>query len=147
MLRSNIILAFRNLVRNASNSLITTSGLGLGIACALLIFSLVTYHLNFDNFHHDSDRIYRFVTEEHRDEVTYVASVPPGFAKAFREDYAFGEKVARVAVAYEALITIQENNQANKFIENAVFAEPDFFEIFNFLAISSWLRPSSLVNL
>jgi putative ABC transport system permease protein len=132
MLRSNIILAFRNIIRHASNSTINISGIALGITCALLIFSLVTYHLSFDNFHDDSHRIYRFVTEEHRDEVSYVGSVPPGFAKAFRDDYTFGEKLARLAIAHEALITVQQANDKKKFIENAAFAEPDYFEIFDF---------------
>src|SRR5688572_14516252 len=87
MLKSYLKLAVRNIIRSASYSTINISGLALGITCALLIFSLVTYHLNFDNFHTDSDRIYRFVTEQHRDQVSYVGSVPPAFGKAFREDY------------------------------------------------------------
>jgi putative ABC transport system permease protein len=136
MLKSNFILALRNILRNASNSIINISGLALGITCALLIFSLVTYHLNFDGFHNDSDRIYRFVTEQHRDEVSYVSSVPPPFGKTFRQDYAYAEKVARLCTIHDALISFEEGNTLKKFTDNAAFADPEFFEIFNFPFVS-----------
>ncbi len=124
--------AWRNLTGRKLYAAINISGLALGVTCALLIFSLVTYHLSFDNFHHDSDRIYRFVTEEHRDQVDYTASVPPVFGKAFREDYSFGEKVARLCTESGSLITLEENGSKRKFNETIVFAEPEFFDIFNF---------------
>jgi putative ABC transport system permease protein len=136
MLKSNFILAIRNILRNASNSLINISGLALGITCALLIFSLVTYHVNFDGFHNDDDRVYRFVTEQHRDEVSYVASVPPAFAKTFQQDFAYAERVARLCTVYESLISFEEGNTLKKFTENAAFADPEFFHVFNFPLVS-----------
>jgi putative ABC transport system permease protein len=136
MLKSYLKLALRNILRSASYSVINVSGLALGITCALLIFSLVTYHLNFDNFHKDADRIYRFVTEQHRDQVTYVANVPPAFGKTFRDDYTFAEKVARLCTAHEALISIPQGNDTKKFTENAAFTDPEFFDVFNFPLVS-----------
>jgi putative ABC transport system permease protein len=136
MLKSYLKLALRNIIRSASYSAINVSGLALGITCALLIFSLVTYHLNFDDFHSDSDRIYRFVTEQHRDEVSYSASVPPAFGKTFREDYTYAEKIARICTAYEALITLEHGRELKKFTENAAFADPEFFDVFNFPLVS-----------
>lgn len=137
MLRSYITLAFRSIIRSASNSIINVSGLALGITCALLIFSLVTYHLSFDNFHADSERIYRFVTEQHRGEqVNHVGNVPPAFGKTFEADYACAEKVARLCTADGTLVAIQQGNEVNKFSEVVAFADPEFFELFNFPLIS-----------
>lgn len=136
MLKSFLTLAFRNIVRSASYSMINISGLALGITCGLLIFSLVTYHLNFDTFHKDSDRIYRFVTEQHRDQINHAPSVPPAFGKTFRDDYTYAEKVARLCTAYDALISFQEGNELKKFTETASFADPEFFEVFNFPLVS-----------
>ncbi|HET7180456.1 MAG TPA: ABC transporter permease, partial [Chryseosolibacter sp.] len=82
--------------------------------------------------HHDSDRIYRFVTEEHSETVDYEASVPPAFGKAFRDDYTFAEKVARLCTEDDALIKVGSDAKANKFKINVCFAEPEFFDIFNF---------------
>ena len=77
MLISYFRLAIRNLHRSLSHSVINVLGLSLGITCATLIYLLVAYHISFDTFHTDHDRIYRFVTEQHRDQVSYVPNVPP----------------------------------------------------------------------
>jgi len=98
------------------------------------MFTLVKYHLSFDNFHRDASRIYRFVTEQHRDDISYAGSVPPAFGKAFRNDYAFAEKVARVVTYHDALINIEDGNELKKYKEKegVGVAEPEFFDIFNF---------------
>ncbi|MEO8173731.1 MAG: ABC transporter permease, partial [Sediminibacterium sp.] len=100
----------------------------------ILIFTLVKYHLSFDNFHKNPDRIYRFVTEQHRDEISYAASVPPPFGKAFRNDYTFAEQVARAVISHNALISIKQGEEVKKFKEEegAAFTEPELFDIFNF---------------
>jgi putative ABC transport system permease protein len=136
MLKSYLKLAFRNITRSASYSLVNISGLALGITCALLIFSLVSYHFNFDNFHSHADRIYRFVTEQHRDRISYAGSVPPAFGKTFRDDYTFGEKVARLFTTRDALITFEQGNGLKKFQEEVSFADPEFFSVFNFPLLS-----------
>lgn len=140
MLENYLKLALRNIMRAPTYSVINISGLALGITCALLIFSLVTYHLNFDNFHTDTDRIYRFVTEQHRDQISYAGSVPPAFGKTFRDDYTYAEKVARVCTAYESLISIEQGGELKKFTENAAFVDVEFFEVFSFPLVSGDIR-------
>jgi putative ABC transport system permease protein len=132
MLKNYLKIAVRNLRRSTSYAVINVSGLALGITCAMLIFSLVTYHLSFDNFHNDSDRIYRFVTEQHRDQVSYTGSVPPAFGKTFSNDYTYGERVARLFTARDILVSFHEGNDLKKFTEQVSFADPEFFEVFNF---------------
>ena len=61
-----------------------------------------------------------------------MSSVPPAFGLAFRNDYTFGEKVARICTLTEQLVTVEENGNAKKFKEDLSFAEPEFFQIFNF---------------
>ncbi len=136
MYKNYLKTAWRNITGKKTYAAINVSGLALGIACAILIFSLVSYHLEFDNFHNSSDRIYRFVTEEHRDQIDYEGSVPPVFGKAFRNDYTFGEKVARLCTRTDILITIEGDGNSRKFSEAIAFAEPEFFDIFNFPLVS-----------
>ncbi len=136
MYKSYFKTAWRNITGKKTYAAINIAGLALGIACALLIFSLVSYHLDFDNFHNNSDRIYRFVTEAHRDHVSYSQSVPPPFGKAFRDDYTFGEKVARVCTLTDQLIAVEDGADFRKFKEEISFAEPEFFDIFNFPLVS-----------
>ena len=133
MLKSYLKLAIRNIRKTASYSVINISGLALGVACALLIFSLVTYHLGFDDFHSNPDRIYRFVTEQHRDDVSHVGSVPPAFGKTFRHDYTFAETVAHLYTTRDVQVSVQDGNDVRKFNEQISFADPEFFEVFNFI--------------
>lgn len=136
MYRNYFKTAWRNIIHKKTYALINISGLTLGIVCALLIFSLVSYHLSFDNFHDSSDRIYRFVTEAHRDQVNYTPSVPPPFGKAFREDYTFAEKVARLCTLTDQLVAVEEGAGVKKFKEGIAFADPEFFDVFNFPLVS-----------
>ena len=127
-------LSLRNLFKNKAYTLINVIGLALGMACGILIFTLVTFQLSYDGFHAEGNRIYRFVTEEHRDVTGYEASVPPGFAPAFRKDYTFGEEVARIVTYGNELININTGDDLKKFKEPAgvAFVEPAYFNIFNF---------------
>ena len=136
MLRNYFKIAIRNITRSLSYTVINVLGLSLGITCAILIFSIINYHLSFDNFHQNTERIYRFVTEQHRDQVSYVSSVPPAFGLAFRNDYTFGEKVARICNLTGQLLSVEENGDPKKFKEDLSFAEPEFFEIFNFPVVA-----------
>ena len=81
MIRNYFKIALRNLARHKIYGLINVMGLAMSMACGIIIFTLVKYHLSFDNFHKDSDRIYRFVTEQHRDIISYAGSVPPAIRK------------------------------------------------------------------
>jgi putative ABC transport system permease protein len=134
MLKNYFKIAFRNLTRNKMYGFINVLGLAMSMTCGILIFTLIKYHLGFDNFHKDKNRIYRFVTEQQRDDISYAASVPPPFGKAFRNDYAFAEKVARFVTYHDVLISINDGHDIRKFREKegVSFAEPEFFDIFNF---------------
>lgn len=134
MLRNYFKIAFRNLLKNKGYTMINVWGLALSMACGILIFTLVRYHLSFDNFHEHPDRIYRIVTELHRDNIGYNPSVPSPLGKYFRNDYTFGEKVARIATMRDDLITVKKGNEPVKFKEKQglAFTEPEFFEIFNY---------------
>lgn len=115
MLRHNFIISFRNLKRNKSYALINVLGLALGIACAILMFTLVKYHLSFDTFHTKADRIYRITTEFHMEGVGYNSGVPSPLGEAFRNDYTFAEKVASVASFTDRLISIPSSQDQEKF--------------------------------
>ena len=134
MIRNYIKIAWRNLRRHKAYAAINVVGLSLGIACGILIFTLVNYHLNFDNFHPFKDRIYRLVTDFHGEEVGHTQGVPSPLGKAFRNDFTFAEKVARVKKDGDILISIPSDGPLKKFKEESgiAFAEPEFFEIMDF---------------
>ena len=132
MLRNYLKIGVRNLERNKAYALINVICLALGITCAILIFSLVRYHLSFDTFHSKKDRIHRITFELHQDGISREPNVPQPIGKAFRNDYSFAEKVAMVYSRSNVLVSISSPGINNKFKENIAFAESDFFDILDF---------------
>ena len=134
MIKNYIKIAWRNLKRNKAYAAISVIGLALGIACGILIFTLITYHLSFDTFHNNSDRIFRLYTEWHDDGIGKSNGVPQPLGKTFRNDFTLAEKTARVINFRDNLITITEGNEVKKFREEngVVFTEPQYFDILNF---------------
>jgi len=59
MFRNYFKIAFRNLARNKIYSFINIAGLGIGLACALLIMLYVKDEISFDRFHKNVNHIYR----------------------------------------------------------------------------------------
>lgn len=134
MLKNYFKIAWRNLRRNKAYAIINIIGLSMGIACSILIFIWVSFHFSFDNFHPDANRIYRVVTEIHNENNGTTPGVPPPFTKAFRNDYTFAEKTARVVGFGGTLVSLPEEKDNKKFQEDdgVAFAETEFFDIFRF---------------
>lgn len=132
MLKSYIKIAWRNLAKRKVFTTINILGLAIGFGSSILIYLFLSYHFSFDNFHANSERIYRVNTEEHRDDLEYDPSVPPGFAKVFREDYNYADKVAKIVWRDGLILDVDANGTKAKFKEDMAYAEQDFFQIFNF---------------
>ena len=132
MIKNNFKIALRNLKSRKAYTLINVIGLTLGISCAIVIFTLVKYHLSFDTFHSKADRIYRVITESQTEGTSYNSGTPSPLGEAIREDYTFTEKVARVASFSKSLISFNSSGGIMKFEENIAFAEQSFFDILDF---------------
>ncbi len=134
MIKNFFTIAWRTLWKNKAYAGINILGLSLGIGCSILIFALVSYHLSFDDFHPDKDRIYRVVTEFHDEVADYSQGVPSPLGKAFRNDFDFAEKSARVISYDDMLISFESGGVLKKFQEEkgVAYAEPGFFDIFHF---------------
>lgn len=62
MFKNYLKIALRNLIRNKMYSFLNIAGLGIGIACCILILLYIQDELSFDRFHEKADRIYRVNT-------------------------------------------------------------------------------------
>ncbi|MBO9151265.1 ABC transporter permease [Chitinophaga sp. GCM10012297] len=134
MLMNYFKTALRTLQRNKAYTLVNILGLTLGLACAILIFSLVKFHLSFDNFHEGKERIYRVLTAVQGGQMTWQPGVPPPLAEAMRNDYAFIEEAGRVATFKDQLVSVPQEVSVKKFQEEAgfSFADPSFFRIMHY---------------
>jgi putative ABC transport system permease protein len=129
MLSNHFKIALRKLNRNRSHALINVLSLSLGMACVILIFTLITYHLSFDTFHAHQDRIYRIYTEFHDDKIRYNTGVPNPLGTTFRNEHPAVEHVGRIAFLKKRVVEV---SPAKKFEEDIAFADPEFLDIFNF---------------
>jgi len=140
MLNSYFKMARRSLQAYKSNTVINILGLVIGIASALVIFSVIRYELSFDSFHSDADKIYRMVrvsgtnmtileSSECRTGVSF--PVP----NALREESSALTKITAVLYNGDALIEVPDKSGAitRRFQENSTaLVEPSFFSIFDF---------------
>ncbi|GAA4275099.1 ABC transporter permease [Aquimarina gracilis] len=132
MFKNYIKIAWRNLRKRKVFAFINILGLALGFGCGMLIFLFINHHLQFDNFHENSDQIYRIVTEERSDEIEYEAAVPPGFANAFRNDFNYAQKVTSIYFRDEWQVSTIEDNSSKRFVSDVAFTDSEFFEVFSF---------------
>ena len=132
MFQNYFKIGWRNLLNHKGYALINVLGLTLGITGAILIFTLVKYHLSFDTFHAEKDRIYRVTSEFHQEEISREANVPQPMGKALRDDYTFAEKIAMVYSDSDLLVSTPSSEDNKKFKETVAFVEPEFFDILDF---------------
>lgn len=144
MIKNYFKIAFRNIVRHKAFSFINITGLAIGIASCLLLFTVVNYELSYDKFQPNYKRIYHVVTQDKfPDGVTYNPGVPAAALEAFRlqmPDVLFG----CINSAYNSQVTANNSNApGKKFIEKTgiFFCEPKFFQVFNY----SWLQGNAQV--
>ncbi|MCI0470712.1 MAG: ABC transporter permease, partial [Candidatus Aminicenantes bacterium] len=122
--------AVRNLKKTKLFSLVNILGLTVGMTACLLILHYTGYEKSYDKFHRNSERIYRLRYERTSDEATIVrfASCTPPALSRIRGQYPEVEKIAGI-FRYNAAVSFGDI----KFIEERMyFAEPEFFEIFDF---------------
>ncbi|MBN1821584.1 MAG: ABC transporter permease, partial [Prolixibacteraceae bacterium] len=55
--------AFRSIIKNRTFSLINITGLIVGLAVVIILFSWINTQLNFDRFHNDSKQLYLVVQQ------------------------------------------------------------------------------------
>ena len=135
MLKNYLVTAFRNLWRKKVSSLINIAGLTLGIASGLVLFIMIRYHSNFDQYHSKADRVYRVVNQSKGNSGNdYTSGVPTVLPEALRTDFPEAEKVVFFSYRAGTLITIsQKEGQPKKFDEDrgVTFTQPEYFDLFD----------------
>ena len=67
MFKTNLKIAWRNLVKDKQFTFLNVLGLSAGLACALLIFLWVNDELSYDKFFANDDRIYKLFEQRSND--------------------------------------------------------------------------------
>lgn len=129
MLKNNLIIAWRSLIKNKVYSTINILGLAVGMAAFLLISLYVRHELNYDTFHENKENIYRVQQNRYnKGELTTqwaagCAGIGPDLQKNFPEVEKFVKMHSSSAVVRYGDNLFKE--------EHTYYATTSFFEVFS----------------
>ncbi len=132
MLRSYLLTAVRNLLKNKLNASINIIGLSVAFTCSILLFLMVSYEFSFDRFQVKADRLYQVYNlahEEKGDEK--IDAQPYPMVNAFKAD------VPGIVRATTTLSAGNDINYNGKEVEQRItVVDSDFFRMFSFPVVS-----------
>jgi putative ABC transport system permease protein len=130
MIKNYIKIAFRNLWRHKSFSLINIIGLAVGMTACFLIFIYVNFELSYDKFNQNFDQVYRLNTDiKSPQEVLHWSSASAPMGPALQQDYPEDVKEnARVFQSGFLMVNGDKKFQEN----NLAFTDPALLKIFTF---------------
>jgi putative ABC transport system permease protein len=128
MLKNYLKVAIRYLQHHKGYTIINVSGLGVGIACCILIALFVKSEWSFDRFHSQAGRIHRAWLQEHYEGQIFTNTVTPvPLGPVLQNSLPEIEKTCRV---YSASPLVRYNN--NIFSEKLDMVDSTFFSLFDF---------------
>ena len=142
MLRNYLKTTLRNLLRNKTNAAINIFGLSLGLSCGIVLFLLADYHVSFDNYHQNRERIFRLVSsaDGQGGERDHTTGVPVPLPDAVRNDFPDIEKVAFTSNKYGGtLVAIDLDTNLPRYFEEEdgiAYVEQEYLDIFDI----TWLE-------
>ncbi len=139
MISNYLKVAWRNLLKNKTFSLINIAGLAIGLSCFMLISLYVLDELSFDRYHEKAGRIYRIHSDisiggtELR-----LAVVSDPMGATLKKDYPVVEQFTRI-YAYSGSKFLKKGTEyINE--TDAVYVDSTFFDVFSFPAVAGNLH-------
>ncbi len=135
MFKNYLKIAWRNLLKNRTFSIINIAGLAIGLACFILIVLYVMHEISYDRFHAKADRIYRINSDIRfggTDLKLAVCSDPMG--ATLKKDFPQVEQYTRLYNSSGSKLIKKGNEFINE--QAVVHADSTFFDVFTFPAIS-----------
>jgi putative ABC transport system permease protein len=122
-------VAFRQFLRHKGHTLINIAGLGIGMACCLLILLYVDYELSYDRFHENAGRIYRLIMEQRTPEQTTLsATALTPIGPLLQNEFPEIEQV--VQLKPPALAWMLQYRDRVFYERGFYLADPDVFKVF-----------------
>ena len=127
MFKTNLKIAWRNLIKDKQFTLINVLGLSAGLACALLIFLWVNDEVSYDKFFANNDRLYQLMENGSEESSGLLAD-------AVKQQTAGVEYAAAVAPPYwfpQYTLSVGDKNIK----ASGQYVGKDYFNIFSFKLI------------
>lgn len=132
MNRLHLKRMLRNIRKHTLFTLINFLGLTIALLIVILTITFVSYESNFDQFHSDSESIFRVVQENHTaNGVDYWSTTAYPLGAALRNDY-FDVKVTQTAGPGQRLLSVGEaEEKLDLEVEYVLFADSLFLTFFD----------------
>ncbi|RLD55419.1 MAG: hypothetical protein DRJ05_12955, partial [Bacteroidetes bacterium] len=131
MLKNYFIIAYRNLFRNKTFSLINIFGLALGMALSVLMFMYVYYELSYDNFNENKTEIFRVILkmESKEGEPEIAAITNAGVGPSMLKEFAEVQNMVRFSNPIGGYFKSKEKSYK---LDKVTYADSSIFKVFSF---------------
>jgi len=127
MFTNYVKTTFRNLWKNRGYSFLNIFGLGVGIACAALIFLWVEDELTYNHYFPNSQNLYKIKDAQTYDGITYTFDATPGpLAQGMKLDIPGIKTTARTTWGDEELFALNDKN----IYEQGMYVDSGFLKMF-----------------
>jgi len=130
MIKNYLKTAFRILKKHKGHSVINILGLTVGMAAFILISLYVQYELSYDDFHENTDRLYRIINNfpsSYYQGNSYGFSTPPPLSATLMDEFSEVEYAVKLT---QRRILFNHENRSN--FEIGLFTDKHFFDVFSF---------------
>jgi putative ABC transport system permease protein len=140
MVRNYFKIAFRNLINHKFYSIINITGLGISMACCLLISLFVIDELSYDQFYTDADRIYRINSRiKFGDNEFHLPVAPAPLSPALIDEIPEIESAIRFRSRGSYLVRTPEITESIKEVD-LIYTDPSFFELFDVTVLKGGVK-------
>jgi putative ABC transport system permease protein len=140
MIKANFKIAWRNLLKNKSHSLLNIGGLSIAMAATVLILLWVQNELRFDSYHKDIERIYLLGQYDKEDGKQEISEMSPWPAyDAIRAEVPGVELIA-MANPSQWSEKVFKVNRRQFYEKNALYIDANWFKMFNYKLIDGSLE-------
>ena len=125
LLNNYMKIAWRNIKRHKTYSMINIAGMALGIACCILILLWIQDEMSWDRFHDHARNIYLVTQKQYDGHLTPVTPAP--LASHLKNEYPEVRNATRF-MNYK----LQVKSGDRSFSEEPVLVDPSFFQMFSY---------------
>ncbi|MCF2489244.1 ABC transporter permease [Dyadobacter sp. CY347] len=126
MLKNYFKIAWRNIVRQKSYSILNIAGLSIGMACSILILLWVQNELSYDRFHSRADQIFRLTCSAGDFRAAVSAA---GMAPGFKSELPQIKSGVRISKWIPMLFEVGEKKVDEK---RVMYVDSNFLDFFSF---------------
>lgn len=131
MIKTFLLIAIRNLLKNKTTSVIKIAGLAIGLSAVFLIYLYVSFEYSYDKYHENGDRIYRVAYHVSRPDIEDWDNAKTGSNLAPMLQNSFPEIESTSRVSFVGDVNILSQNRSYR-EQKVLFADPSVLTMFSF---------------